>query len=41
MGILRYTFIIDKGGRLAHLMDKVETKSHHDDVIEIIKAKLA
>ena len=38
MGILRTTFIIDTNGRIAHIMDKVKTKSHHHDVIEIIKA---
>lgn len=38
MGILRTTFIINKEGRLAHIMDKVKTKTHHDDVIEILKS---
>lgn len=38
MGVLRTTFIIDKEGRLRHIMDKVKTKTHHDDVIEIIKS---
>ena len=37
MGILRTTFIIGKDGRLKHIMDKVKTKSHHDDVIAIIR----
>ena len=37
MGILRTTFIIDKQGRLVHIMDKVKTKTHHDDVVEILK----
>ncbi len=37
MGIIRSTFIIDKQGRLVHIMDKVKTKSHHDDVMEILK----
>jgi peroxiredoxin Q/BCP len=37
MGILRTTFIIGKDGKLKHVMDKVKTKSHHDDVIELIK----
>ncbi len=40
MGILRTTFIIDKEGRLRHIMDKVKTKTHHDDVLAIIKAEL-
>jgi len=37
MGVLRSTFIIGKDGRVAHIMDKVKTKSHHDDVIALIK----
>jgi peroxiredoxin Q/BCP len=37
MGVLRTTFIIGKDGRLKHVMDKVKTKSHHDDVIDLIK----
>lgn len=40
MGILRTTFVIDKEGRLVHVVDKVKTKSHHDDVIQIIKEKI-
>jgi len=38
MGILRTTFVISKEGKLAHIMDKVKTKTHHDDVIEILKS---
>jgi peroxiredoxin Q/BCP len=37
MGVLRTTFIIGKDGRLKHVMDKVKTKTHHDDVIALIK----
>ncbi len=37
MGVLRITFIIGKDGRLKHVMDKVKTKTHHDDVIAIIR----
>lgn len=37
MGILRTTFVIGKDGRLKHVMDKVKTKSHHDDVIAVIR----
>ena len=37
MGIVRTTFIIDKEGRITHIMDNVKTKSHHDDVIELLK----
>ncbi len=38
MGIIRTTFVIDKKGKLIHIMDKVRTKTHHDDVIKILKA---
>ena len=37
MGVLRTTFIIGKDGRLKHIIDKVKTKTHHDDVIALIK----
>jgi peroxiredoxin Q/BCP len=37
MGVLRTTFIIGKDGRLKHVMDKVKTKSHHDDVLTLVK----
>ncbi|ATH08681.1 peroxiredoxin [Halobacteriovorax marinus] len=40
MGILRTTFIIGKDGRLKHVMDKVKTKTHHDDVMNWIKENL-
>jgi peroxiredoxin Q/BCP len=33
MGLIRTTFIIGKDGRLAHIIDKVKTKTHHDDVL--------
>ncbi len=35
-GILRTTFIIGKDGRIKHVMDKVKTKSHHDDVLALL-----
>ncbi len=37
MGINRMTFIIGMDGRLKHVMEKVNTKTHHDDVLEILK----
>lgn len=36
MGIKRTTFIIDKDGRINSIMDKFKTKSHHQDVLEIL-----
>ena len=40
MGILRSTFIIDKSGRLQHVMDKVKTKTHHDDALDWVEENL-
>ena len=40
MGILRSTFIIGKDGLIKEVIDKVNTKTHHDDVIGYIKANL-
>ena len=37
MGIVRTTFIVGKDGRLKHIMDKFKTKSHHEDLIGILK----
>ena len=33
MGIIRTTFIINEEGRLAKIMNKFKTKSHHEDVL--------
>lgn len=35
-GIHRITFVIDERGQLAAIMEKVKTKSHHDDVLALI-----
>jgi len=40
MGILRSTFIIDRSGKIVHVMPKVDTKTHHQDVIDFIKNNL-
>ena len=40
MGILRSTFIIGLDGKIKHVMPKVNTKTHHDDVLEWIKTHL-
>ncbi|MEK9711796.1 MAG: thioredoxin-dependent thiol peroxidase [Thalassolituus sp.] len=36
MGVHRITFVIDEDGNLAHIMDKVKTKSHHDDLLAVL-----
>ena len=38
MGINRMTFIIGADGKLKHIMEKVNTKTHHDDVLAIVKS---
>ncbi|MBL7665017.1 MAG: thioredoxin-dependent thiol peroxidase [Bacteriovoracaceae bacterium] len=40
MGIMRTSFIIGKDGKLKMVMDKVNTKTHHDDIIDYIKENL-
>lgn len=40
MGVNRMTFIIGKDGKLKHIMEKVKTKSHHEDVLGWIKENL-
>ncbi len=40
MGVVRSTFIIGKDGRLKHTIEKVKTKTHHDDVLSWIKSNL-
>ena len=41
MGLKRTTFIIDQEGRLQYIMEKVNTKKHHDDVINWIEKNLS
>lgn len=38
MGVRRWTFIIDKNGLIRHVMDQVNTQTHHDDVLAILKS---
>jgi len=37
MGVVRTTFIIGKDGLITHVIKKVKTKTHHDDVVALIK----
>ena len=41
MGVLRSTFVIDKQGTITMVMDKVKTKTHHEEVLDWIKSNLA
>jgi len=36
MGVLRTSFVIGRDGRLKHVMDKVKTRTHHEDVLSLI-----
>ena len=36
-GILRQSFFINKEGRIVHVMHKVNTKTHHEDVLNFFK----
>jgi peroxiredoxin Q/BCP len=38
MGINRITLIIGKDGKLKHIMEKVKTKTHHDDALALVKS---
>ena len=40
MGIYRTTFIIGKDGYLKHIIQKVDTKTHHANVMDFIKENL-
>ena len=40
MGVLRSTFVIDKQGGIVMVMEKVKTKTHHQDVLYWIKENL-
>ena len=35
-GVLRSTFIIDEGGKIAHIFRKVKTETHSQDVLTVI-----
>ena len=40
MGVMRSTFVIDKQGDIVMVMEKVKTKSHHEDVLNWINNNL-
>lgn len=37
-GIHRITYIINPEGQIAHVMPKVNTKTHHEDILQVMKA---
>ncbi|MDA9611803.1 thioredoxin-dependent thiol peroxidase [OM182 bacterium] len=39
MGVVRTTFFINEEGRIEDIMSKVKTKSHHDDVLSLLKKR--
>ncbi|MDT8399398.1 MAG: thioredoxin-dependent thiol peroxidase [Pseudomonadales bacterium] len=40
MGIKRMSFIVGADGKLRHIMEKVNTKTHHQDVLAWIEANI-
>ncbi len=38
-GIHRQSFLINKEGKIIHVMHKVDTKTHHDDVLAVFKSR--
>jgi len=38
IGVRRWTFIIGKDGKIKHMIHDVNTKTHHDDVLALLKA---
>lgn len=36
-GILRQSFLVNKEGKIVHIMHKVNTKTHHDEVLTFFK----
>ena len=40
MGIIRTSFVIGIDGKLVHIFEKVNTKTHHNDVVDYIKTAL-
>ena len=37
MGVNRMSFLIGMYGKIKHVMEKVNTKTHHDDVLSLVK----
>jgi peroxiredoxin Q/BCP len=40
MGVIRSTFVIDKQSNIVMVMEKVKTKTHHEDLLDWIKNNL-
>ena len=38
MGVNRVSFVVGLDGKLKHVISKVNTKTHHDDVLSLIMA---
>ncbi len=36
MGVVRTSFLIDEEGKISHIMDDVKTKTHHQDVLNLL-----
>lgn len=40
MGLIRTTFVIDKAGKLRFIMDKLKTKTHHEDALKLVSENI-
>jgi peroxiredoxin Q/BCP len=39
MGTARKTFIIDEKGKIAHIIEKVDTKDHAGQILDLVNEK--
>ena len=39
MGIFRMSYIVDEDGKIEHILEKVNTKTHHQDVLNLLKGE--
>ncbi len=37
-GVIRSTFIVNEAGKLTHIIDKVDTKSHAEQILTLLKS---
>ena len=37
MGVNRMSFLVGMDGKIKHVMSKVNTKTHHDEVLKLVK----
>jgi peroxiredoxin Q/BCP len=37
MGVMRSSFLIDESGKILEIMSEVKTKTHHQDILDLLK----